>query len=110
MSILRRIANLFHRSELDQDIDAELRSHIEMRTADNIAAGLSPEQARRDAVLRFGSRSRHRLFSYLHSYLAQCISSPVCAARWKLKMNWEFKPKLVRGGSRCRKSFSRRRR
>jgi predicted permease len=57
MSILRRIANLFQRSKLDQEIEAELRSHIEMRTADNIAAGMSPEEARRQAVLRFGSRA-----------------------------------------------------
>ncbi len=38
MSIFRRIANLFHRSKLDQEVEAELRSHIEMRTADNLAA------------------------------------------------------------------------
>jgi putative ABC transport system permease protein len=57
MSILRRIANLFHRSKLDQEIEAELRAHIEMRTADNIAAGMSLEEARRQAVLRFGSRA-----------------------------------------------------
>ena len=55
MSILRRVTNLFHRSKLDQEIEAELRSHIEMRTADNIAAGMSPEGARRDALLRFGN-------------------------------------------------------
>ena len=57
MSLLRRIANLFHRSKLDEEIEAELRSHIEMRTADNIAAGMSPQEARRDALLRFGSRA-----------------------------------------------------
>jgi predicted permease len=57
VSILRRITNLFHRSKLDQEIDAELRAHIEMRTADNIAAGMSPKEARRQAVLRFGSRA-----------------------------------------------------
>jgi hypothetical protein len=28
MSILRQIMNLFHRSKLDQEIEAELRSHI----------------------------------------------------------------------------------
>ena len=55
MSIRRRITNLFHRSKLDQEIEAELRSHIEMRTTDNIAAGMPPEEARRQAVLRFGS-------------------------------------------------------
>ncbi|HEX5422267.1 MAG TPA: ABC transporter permease [Candidatus Acidoferrales bacterium] len=57
MSIIRRFANLFHRSKLDEEIDVELRSHIEMRTADNIAAGMSPQEARRQAVLRFGSRA-----------------------------------------------------
>ncbi|HEV2289189.1 MAG TPA: permease prefix domain 1-containing protein [Candidatus Acidoferrales bacterium] len=49
MSILRRITNLFHRSKLDEEIDAELPSHIEMRTADNIAAGVSPQEARHTA-------------------------------------------------------------
>ncbi|HXW56107.1 MAG TPA: ABC transporter permease [Candidatus Cybelea sp.] len=57
MSIVRRIANAFHRSKLDQEIDAELRSHIEMRTADNIAAGMPPDEARREALLRFGNRA-----------------------------------------------------
>jgi predicted permease len=57
MSILRRITNLLRRSKLDQEIEAELRSHIEMRTADNIAAGMSPDEARRQTLLRFGSRA-----------------------------------------------------
>lgn len=57
MSILRRITNLFHRSKLDEEIEAELRSHIEMRAADNVAAGMSPEEARRQAALRFGSQA-----------------------------------------------------
>src|ERR1700761_6112177 len=60
MSILRRFANLFSRSSLDFEIDDEIRSHIEMRTEDNICAGMSPENARRDALLRFGNRSTMR--------------------------------------------------
>lgn len=57
MSFVRRLTNLFRRSRLDDEIEAELRSHIEMRTADNVAAGMPPEEARRQAVLRFGSRA-----------------------------------------------------
>jgi predicted permease len=57
MSLLRRLSNLFTRRRLDREIDAELRSHIEMRIEDNIAAGMSKEEAYRDAVLRFGSRA-----------------------------------------------------
>ena len=41
MSIFRRIANLFRRSELEQEIDRELKSHLEMRIADSVAAGMS---------------------------------------------------------------------
>ena len=56
MSLCSRIANLFHRSRIDREIDDELRAHIEMRTEDNLRAGMSPEEARRDALLRFGNR------------------------------------------------------
>lgn len=55
MPLLRRISNLFSRSKVEHEIDAELRSHIEMRMEDNIASGMSPEEARRDAMLRFGN-------------------------------------------------------
>jgi predicted permease len=57
MSIFRRIANSFRRSQVEQEIDRELKSHLEMRIADNVAAGMSPEQACRDAFIRFGNRT-----------------------------------------------------
>jgi predicted permease len=55
VSLSRRLANLFSRARVQREIDSELSSHIEMRMEDNIAAGMSPEQARRDALLRFGN-------------------------------------------------------
>src|SRR5205807_1935157 len=36
-------------------IDEELRFHIEQRTAENIAAGMTPEEAARSARKRFGN-------------------------------------------------------
>jgi hypothetical protein len=57
MSIFRRVANLFSPSKVAREIDAELGSHVEMRIEDNIANGMSPEEARRDALLRFGNRT-----------------------------------------------------
>ena len=57
MSLLRRIANLFSRSKVDREIDAELRFHIEMRIDENLANGMPEEEARRDALLRFGNLS-----------------------------------------------------
>jgi predicted permease len=55
MSLLSRVANLFSRSRVDREIDAEIQSHIDLRIEDNLAAGMSPAEARRDALLRFGN-------------------------------------------------------
>lgn len=55
MALLHRIGNLFRRSRMDREIDAELRAHIEMRIEDNVTAGMTPEDARRDALMRFGN-------------------------------------------------------
>src|ERR1700679_856161 len=52
---IRRLVNLFFRSTLDREIKSELEAHIEMRVEDNIACGMSPENAKRDALIRFGS-------------------------------------------------------
>src|SRR5437879_5542352 len=46
---------MFRRGRLDQDLDEELRSHLEMRAADNLAAGMSARDARYDAQKRFGN-------------------------------------------------------
>jgi predicted permease len=55
MRLVRRILNLLSRSTVEREIDAELQAHIEMRAADNIAGGMPPEEARRDALLKFGN-------------------------------------------------------
>jgi predicted permease len=55
MSLYRRIANLFSRSSIDREIDAELRSHIDLRIEDNLASGMNAADARRDALVRFGN-------------------------------------------------------
>ncbi|MGB6194404.1 MAG: ABC transporter permease [Terracidiphilus sp.] len=60
MSLMHRIANLFRRSDLQNEIDDELQAHLAMRIDDNIAKGMSPEEARRDAALRFGNRTSTR--------------------------------------------------
>jgi putative ABC transport system permease protein len=57
MAWLRRLANVFRPGELRSENDEELRYHVEARTADNLAAGMSREEARADALRRFGGRA-----------------------------------------------------
>src|SRR5579864_274383 len=52
--LMRRIAALFRRRHLDEDLDAELRSHVEMAVERNIREGMSAEDARREALRSFG--------------------------------------------------------
>jgi putative ABC transport system permease protein len=46
---------MLRRDRLDHDLDEELRSHLEMRAADNLAAGMSHPEARFEAQKRFGN-------------------------------------------------------
>jgi predicted permease len=57
MSWLSRLRHTFRTGKLDNELDEELRSHLEMRVADNINAGMTPTGARHDAQKRFGNTS-----------------------------------------------------
>jgi hypothetical protein len=60
MVSFRRISNLFRRSRIDREIADELDAHIQMRIESNLAGGMSPDEARRDALLRFGNATSTR--------------------------------------------------
>jgi predicted permease len=51
---IQRLAALFRRSHLEDDLDAELRSHVEMAMELNQRKGMTAEEARREAVRGFG--------------------------------------------------------
>jgi putative ABC transport system permease protein len=48
------VRSLCRRDEVKREIDEELRFHLEQRTAENVAAGMSAEDAAREARKRFG--------------------------------------------------------
>ncbi len=52
------LGRLFGRAALDRELDAELRFHIEEQVAHHVAAGLSPDEARRRALVEFGGVDR----------------------------------------------------
>jgi putative ABC transport system permease protein len=59
-----RIRALLRGAELDRDFSEEIAAHLEMATEENIRAGMSQAEARRQAALRLGGatalQSRHR--------------------------------------------------
>ncbi|PWT86406.1 MAG: ABC transporter permease [Proteobacteria bacterium] len=51
---LLRFAGLFRRRRVESELAREIESHLEMHVADNLRAGMTHEQARREALLRLG--------------------------------------------------------
>ncbi len=49
-----RVTGMFRRGRQDREMAQEFESHLQMHIDDNIRAGMSPEQARREALLKFG--------------------------------------------------------
>ena len=62
--IFERIFSIFRKRKLDDDFSEELAAHIDMAIEENIRAGMSPAEARRQALIRFGgveaARELHR--------------------------------------------------
>ncbi|MEO7411913.1 MAG: permease prefix domain 1-containing protein, partial [Opitutaceae bacterium] len=54
MNSWKRFAALFRRKQLDADMAEEMRLHLERRVEENVANGMSPEEARYAALRAFG--------------------------------------------------------
>lgn len=51
---LVQLFGLFHRARREREFAEELESHLALHIADNLRAGMSPEEARRQAQIKLG--------------------------------------------------------
>jgi len=51
---MARVGAFFRKEPLDRELEEEVAAHIAMATEDNIRNGMSPEEARRKAMVKFG--------------------------------------------------------
>jgi predicted permease len=49
-----RFLSLFRRDQLDRELSAEVRYHLDLSIEEKLRAGLSPDEARRQALIQFG--------------------------------------------------------
>ena len=56
--LLSRCASLFQRKRLDEDLDEELRSHLDLAVEENLNRGMSKEEARTAAMRAFGGMTQ----------------------------------------------------
>jgi hypothetical protein len=61
---ISRLRAFFHKQPLDHELDAEMAAHLELAIEENLQRGLSPEEARRQALVSFGgveqAKEQHR--------------------------------------------------
>jgi predicted permease len=61
---LHRFRSFFRKPQLDRELDAEMAAHLELAIEENLQRGISPEEARRQALIGFGgteqAKERHR--------------------------------------------------
>ena len=55
---LMRLFGVFGSTRAERELSAEIESHLQLHIDDNIRAGLSPEEARRRAVIALGGVER----------------------------------------------------
>src|SRR6059058_4733812 len=59
-----RLRSLFRSAEQDRELDAEVSHHLDLAIEENLRRGLSPQEARRQALIRFGgsqqAKENHR--------------------------------------------------
>jgi predicted permease len=55
-----RVRSFFREDLLDQELDEEMASHLDMAVEENIRRGLPAEEARRQALVRFGGMQQAR--------------------------------------------------
>ncbi len=59
-ALMLRLTGSFSKERRDEDFAAELESHVQMQTDDNLRAGMTAEEARRAAVMKLGGLEQTR--------------------------------------------------
>ncbi|HEU0176305.1 MAG TPA: ABC transporter permease [Blastocatellia bacterium] len=52
--LILRLAGLFSKERRERELEDEIESHIQMHIEDNLRSGMTPEQARREAIRKLG--------------------------------------------------------
>ena len=64
-NILTGLKSLFHKQQVENELDEELDSYLQASVAEKVKSGMTPEKARHAALVELGSRSvvKHQVWS-----------------------------------------------
>jgi putative ABC transport system permease protein len=83
-AFILRLRGLFQSRRSDDDVTAELETHVAMHTEDGVRDGLTPEEARRQALIRLGGAEQTRQ-AYRERRTLPCLESVIRDTRYGLR-------------------------
>lgn len=101
----RELSTLLRGPQPEQDVAEELQCHLQLRTEDNISAGMSSEATGADALRRFGNLEQverfHRALQFRQSNRVLCHSRRAFAAASHSSSSCSAESTAVAGQSTC---------
>src|SRR5215475_9242249 len=84
------LRGLFLKRKLEQELEDEIRAHLDMQIEDNLRLGMSPEEARYEALRKFGGVEQVKE-SYRDRISLSSVDSTLQDLRYGLRMLWKDK-------------------
>src|ERR1700676_2668332 len=87
-----RIAGIFRKERGERELTAEMESHLQLHIEDNLRAGMSAEEARRQALIKLGVEQTRKPIEIegvcrcSRHFSRICASPPACYVKtWALQ-------------------------
>src|SRR5215510_167425 len=87
---IHRLCGLFLKRKLEQELEDEIRSHLDMQIEDNLRLGMSPDEARYEALRKFGGVEQVKE-NYRDRYSLSVVDSTLQDLRYALRILWKDK-------------------
>jgi predicted permease len=82
---IHRLRGLFLKRKLEQELEDEIRSHLDMQIEDNLRQGMGPDEARYEALRKFGGVEQVKE-SYRDRHSLSVVDSTLRDLRYALRM------------------------
>src|SRR5262249_46725838 len=82
---IHRLCGLFMKRKMERDLEDEICGHLDMQIEDNLRLGMSPEEARYEALRKFGGVERVKE-SYRDRSSLSFVDSTLQDLRYALRM------------------------
>src|SRR4030095_15642802 len=82
---IHRLRGVFLKRKMERDLEDEIRSHLDMQIEDNLRLGMNPEEARYEALRKFGGVEKVKESDRDRSSLS-AVASTLQDVRYGLRM------------------------